>query len=182
MHLVKPPPCKDLKECVGETQSEVWKDEEAKQGTNDMSATKHSQQDSTQAQNCVNDIHNPSSMPIICAHNVVKDCVDTSGMNIESISFSCKCFICLHSPRLCPTYKSYLYDVEGHLSFARALICICENLYYVILSFPITSSHNSNLYSVVINDLVVECNCLIVYELGFCNNLLCSEKKFVARI
>lgn len=87
MHLVKPPPCKDLKECVSETQIEVWKGEEAKQGTNDTSVTQHSQHDSTQAQNCVNNIHNPSSMPSVCAHNVVKDCVDTSGMNVGSIPF-----------------------------------------------------------------------------------------------
>jgi hypothetical protein len=108
MHLVKPPPCKDLKECVGETQSEVWKGEEAKQGTNDMSATKHSQQDSTQAQSCVNNIHNPSSMPIVCAHNVVKDCVDTSGMNIESLLLFLANALNIAFPKVMPNLQELL--------------------------------------------------------------------------
>lgn len=139
MHLGKPPLRKDLKECVGETQIEVWKGEEPKQGTNDdMSPVKHSQQDSTQAQKCVNnDIHNPSSMPSVCAHNVGKECVDKNGMNIQSIPlFFLAIFLKMwHQLGYFPTYKSYSHDVKGQLSCTRAY------MYHVILIVSITSSH-----------------------------------------
>lgn len=137
MHLVIPPPCKDLKECVGETQIEVWQGEEPKGGTNATSVMKQSQQDLTQAQICINNIHSPSSMPSICAHNIAKDCVDTIGLNIESIiPFSCKYFKCC-IPRVLPNFKGNLHDISENLNIM--LKC----------SFLIISSQNSNSYSVV---------------------------------
>lgn len=122
MHLVKPPPSKDSKECVSDTHIEVWKGEEAKRGMNDTSVTNQSHEELTQAQNCVNNIHSPSNMlSQVSAHSIDNGCVDIIGkFNIESIPFSCKCFIyCI--PWVLPNCKIYLHDIEGHSSYTRAL-------------------------------------------------------------